>query len=364
MPSQLRCIKVLGSKNNSHVELCTRPDGTQTVIKYYPKISRAMLIETSILATVNHRNVMGLIDIVSDPDRSPTVICLPVGGPTLADVLRSRPIPLTVKVALLLQIAYGLRHTHANGILHLDLKADNVLVDSLDPPACRLIDFGTSEYLVSGHSSLNTYQTKCTATYRAPEGFTHRDECATVGLAADIWSFGIITHELLTGLPFPSNFPIFEELRDSNDRDEDLYSFIHSSEFRSAVTLILPPGLDSCLLSDPKLRPCINQVIHHLTNYLDTLDPNCMIPRNFDTNLELKNSLSNSPVSICTNWYANCLYSRAMARGPANEHLIRETCEQICERILDYQLISTVSLDADAVAEIIHASRGVLYHYN
>ena len=382
MQKQLQCIQVLGCKSNSYVELCTRSDNKQTVVKYYPKISRAMLIETSILASVNHSNVMGLIDIVCDPDRSPTALCLPVGGPTLAEVLQSQTLLLTTRVIILLQIAYGLRHLHANNILHLDLKADNILVDSLEPPACRIIDFGTSEYLALGCSSLQTYQSKCTSTYRAPEGFVRGDEGATLGYAADIWSFGIIAYELLVGIAFPLNLPIFEELRDkdSSERDDVMYRYISSDKFQAVVRSVLPHGLDLCLLLDPKLRPCINHVICLLTNYLDMLDPGHTAT--FDSNLEFRRrealvasapddtnfsgnrggGVKQRPYSRLSvehdNWYANCLYSRVSVIA---SDLVHKTCTQICERILDYQLASTETLDADVVAMIIHASGGMLY---
>jgi hypothetical protein len=121
-----------------------------------------------------------------------------LGEFTLADLIRARP---TADQALLLaeQVLHGLATLHRASVVHRDLKPENAIVD--DSFRLRLIDFGLAKPLPGSPAARSLSTTAGligTPRYMSPEQV--RGE-AGVGFAADLWAFGCILFELLTGRP-------------------------------------------------------------------------------------------------------------------------------------------------------------------
>ena len=152
--------------------------------------------EAQAAAQVTHPNVVQVHDYGHDGQHM-FIVMHYVSGPTLAEHIRSRDrLPVSDIVRIVSQILDGLAAIHARGIVHRDIKPQNVfLEEDLSP---RLGDFGVA----SSSQSLTLTQTGMTigtAAYMAPEQATGEH----AGPGADLYAVGVILYELLTGqLPF------------------------------------------------------------------------------------------------------------------------------------------------------------------
>lgn len=98
------------------------------------------------------------------------------------------------------ELLVALQYLHQNDIIYRDLKPDNVMIDR-DGHA-KLIDFGFARELTK-KMSFKTYTNCGTMGYTAPEVLLNQNSNSGYSFEADIWSFGIMLSELLTGsLPF------------------------------------------------------------------------------------------------------------------------------------------------------------------
>ncbi|MEM0354027.1 MAG: protein kinase [Thermoplasmata archaeon] len=274
----MEILKVLSSKVNSIVGLA-KIDGRECVIKYYPKYSRQMFIELNIVATCEHSNIISLQKIIP-----PNIMVFPKMECSLLDILRNRmdyPLNHEQKIDYLLQIAHGLRYLHYNNIIHLDLKLDNIMIDR---KLVKIIDFGSAEYLFSkkgctrdNHNirlnscsfhdmrRLKVVHAKTTVTHRAPEAFWKRNDGYELNEKCDIWSFGIIIIEIISGKL------IYELLDDPNLKfsfdEERFYGLIFSNKFREIVEKYVPPPLRNCLNYHAEYRPSIDLIIKILESF-------------------------------------------------------------------------------------------------
>ena len=92
---------------------------------------------------------------------------------------------------IFLQILLGLIHIHKKGIIHRDIKLDNILLnENLD---CKICDFGVSRVMLPNEV---IYEKCGTPAYLAPEVI---QEKGYSGFKADVWSLGVLTYYLITG---------------------------------------------------------------------------------------------------------------------------------------------------------------------
>jgi serine/threonine protein kinase len=122
-----------------------------------------------------------------------------VRGQTLHELLAKGPLAPSRAVAIITQVAAALDAAHAEGLIHRDVKPQNIIVNSAD--FAYLVDFGIAE--AKGETRLTRAGTLIgTYRYMAPERFS--DEAAT--LAVDVYSLACVLYESLTGdAPFTSN---------------------------------------------------------------------------------------------------------------------------------------------------------------
>ncbi len=120
------------------------------------------------------------------------------------------PLPLLVAINILLQIAQAMNYLHENGVMHRDLKANNVLVNVVEGPdgqlssssvQVKLTDFGESKRKL--HDSRYTTPMVGTTRWRAPEVFEVEENREKYTKSADVYSFSMLCFEVLTGdVPF------------------------------------------------------------------------------------------------------------------------------------------------------------------
>jgi TolB-like protein/Flp pilus assembly protein TadD len=119
-----------------------------------------------------------------------------VDGQTLGSLLLQGPLPLTTAIAYTLQICEALQEAHANGIVHRDIKAENVMVTSRD--RIKVMDFGLAK-LKGSEKITRPLSTIGTLAYMSPEQVRGEEADAR----SDIFSLGVLLYEMLAGrLPF------------------------------------------------------------------------------------------------------------------------------------------------------------------
>ena len=153
--------------------------------------------ERSILVGLRHPNVVAVRDLVVEGERLAIVMEF-VGGGSLRDTLRERgPLRPAVAFRVVAAVLDGLAAAHDRGVLHRDLKPDNVLLTSawqyLGPGAVKLSDFGIAEIVADeSHSSSGLVGTP---EYMAPEQLV----TGAGDLPADVYGAGVLLYELLGG---------------------------------------------------------------------------------------------------------------------------------------------------------------------
>ena len=161
--------------------------------------------ERSILTAIDHPNVVRVVDLVAEGDVLAIVMEL-VQGLDLRRLLRARQtLPPADAVRLVCQLLDGLAAVHAAGIVHRDVKPENMLVDgTAAQPRIRLTDFGVAR-LSYGASLTKVSSIIGTPEYMAPEVADH-DSAAP---SADLYSAGIVLYEMLSGrTPFAGGHPL------------------------------------------------------------------------------------------------------------------------------------------------------------
>ena len=150
------------------------------------------LREARMAAALSHPNLVAVFD-VGEEDGLPYIVMEYVEGETLADLMRrSAPVNPDRAVDLLLQVCAGLEHAHAAGLVHRDVKPQNLLVRS--DGVVKIADFGIARTLQA--TRLTQVGTVLgTAAYLAPEQAAGE----RVTAAADIYSLGAVGYELLSG---------------------------------------------------------------------------------------------------------------------------------------------------------------------
>ncbi len=167
--------------------------------------------EAQVLASLNHPNIAAIYQVEHDADRHFLVMEL-VEGETLAERIQRGRIPVDEAMAIALQVAEALEAAHNQGIVHRDLKPANI--NFTGTGKIKVLDFGLAKALEAGagvdsnpsHPSLSLSPTMTaqmtgvgvlmgTAAYMSPE--QARGEPAD--RRADIWAFGVVLMEMLTG---------------------------------------------------------------------------------------------------------------------------------------------------------------------
>jgi len=162
--------------------------------------------EAQLLASLNHPNIAAIYGVEEASGATALVLEL-VEGPTLDERIKQGRLPADEAVAIARQIAEALEYAHERGVVHRDLKPANV---KLSPDGrVKVLDFGlakamASEVATRSDSAISPTVTSLgtiagvvlgTAAYMAPE----QARGANVDRRADIWSFGAVLWEMLTG---------------------------------------------------------------------------------------------------------------------------------------------------------------------
>jgi len=158
--------------------------------------------EGEALRKLNHPNIVKVLAALEENDQHYLVMEY-VGGGSLADLLKRQPqLPIERVIAIGLELSDALSRAHHLDIIHRDIKPGNILLAEDGTP--RLTDFGLAH--IGSYPALTTAgQLLGTFQYLSPEACENQP----LDARADIWSFGVVLFEMLTGqLPFDGDSPI------------------------------------------------------------------------------------------------------------------------------------------------------------
>jgi eukaryotic-like serine/threonine-protein kinase len=210
--------------------------------------------EAQLLASLNHPNIAAIHGLEESSGIRALVMEL-VEGPTLAERIAQGPIPLEEALSIARQIAEGLEYAHEKGIVHRDLKPANVKITA--EGGVKVLDFGLAKAaegtatMVSPADSptLTIAATQAgvilgTAAYMSPEQARGK----TADKRGDIWAFGVVLYEMLTGKP----------AFDGETISDTLAAVIKSEPNLGALPKATPVPirklLARCLMKEPRRR--------------------------------------------------------------------------------------------------------------
>ena len=144
------------------------------------------------IARIVHRNTPQ-----APPDRRPYFVMEYIAGQSLTAFAREHELDVRARLALLAKVCEALEHAHRRGIIHRDLKPDNILVEESGQP--KVLDFGIAQILEFESTLIRNEDGQFAGTreYASPEQMAGRVKDLTP--ASDVYTLGLIAHELLTG---------------------------------------------------------------------------------------------------------------------------------------------------------------------
>lgn len=156
------------------------------------------LNEIDILTRVQHPNIIHAAKIITSHtcNIDGLAVVLPLADRTLYDMIRDVRATTEVKLPILFKLASAMQFMHQSGILHLDIKSTNVVLQGINTNIPYFIDFGLS--MVVDDATIGKYNSSARVTidHRAPEIL---EGGRIYNAAVDVWSFGIMMLYLLAG---------------------------------------------------------------------------------------------------------------------------------------------------------------------
>jgi serine/threonine-protein kinase len=166
-------------------------------------IKRRFHREAQAVAALDHVNI-GAIHGVEEAEGGRLFIVMPYyDGGTLKNAIAQGPLPVARAVACAAQVADGLAHAHAAGVIHRDIKPANLLFAT--DGSLKILDFGIAK--IAGEKLTRTGLVLGTLAYMSPE----QAAGGILDHRTDLWALGVVFHEMLTGRP-PFSAPSIELL--------------------------------------------------------------------------------------------------------------------------------------------------------
>ncbi|KAK8655888.1 hypothetical protein V6N13_108453 [Hibiscus sabdariffa] len=237
------------------IKIISQPEEDENLANF---LEKQFISEVALLFHLRHPNIISFVAAC----KKPPVFCIIteyLAGGSLRKYLHQQEpysVPLDLALKLALDIARGMQYLHSQGILHRDLKSENLLLG--EDMCVKVADFGIS-CLESQCGSAKGF----TGTYRwmAPEMIKEKHHTKKV----DVYSFGIVLWELLTALtPFDNMTP------------EQAAFAVCQKNARPPLPSSCPPAfshlINRCWSSNPEKRPQFDEIVSILETYAESLE--------------------------------------------------------------------------------------------
>ena len=195
--------------------------------------------EATTASKMSHHNIVNLLDVGQDGDIR-YLIMEYVNGQTLKDVIRQKgALPPMVAAQIGIRILSALQHAHNNGIIHRDIKPQNILMDA--EGHIKVSDFGIAR--VAGANTISTDDSVMGSVhYFSPEQAKNE----SVTFSSDLYSVGVCLYEMMTGQPpFDGETPVAVALQHINNKPRPM------SELNPDV----PPAIERVVQKAMEKRP-------------------------------------------------------------------------------------------------------------
>ena len=183
------------------------------------EIAHRFSVEAKAVAKLRHANIVEVFDVSSADESEQYLVVELVRGPTLRKILQKHnALPPEIGAAIVMELLSGVAHAHGAGVIHRDVKPENVLIehrrtdgptsagegtDRGDRVAVKLTDFGIAK-LLDAQGVTSTGQVLGSPAHMAPEQIEGGD----VDGRADVFGLGVLLYECVVGhLPFLGNNP-------------------------------------------------------------------------------------------------------------------------------------------------------------
>jgi TPR repeat protein/tRNA A-37 threonylcarbamoyl transferase component Bud32 len=218
-----------------------------------PRFLKRFRHEAQAAIELRHANLVEVVDLDQAEDGSPYIAMEYIEGPDLRHALAGGAFSVERALIITRGVALGLSAAHAKGIIHRDVKPENILLDSRDgkPETPKLLDFGIAAMKETATAISSTRALMLTPQYASPEQWKGMDAKELDG-RVDLYALGGVLYEMLTG---QTNF---------HAHNNEGWMYQHLQSEPKAPSRLRPelanwPGLDALLLQllakDREQRP-------------------------------------------------------------------------------------------------------------
>jgi eukaryotic-like serine/threonine-protein kinase len=208
--------------------------------------------EAEIASRLGHPHIVQVLDFHILPSGEPYIILELLHGETLAQRLKGGPLAVDEVLAIARQVGSALQAAHRAGVVHRDLKPDNIFLctpqEETPGPNVKVLDFGISK--IRGSQTVATQDAVLMGTpqYMAPEQALGKN--TSIDARTDVFALGAIVYELLGGIPAFAGSTLAEVV----------YKVVHAqpqplAQLRSGLSLNILSAVDRALQKDPAHRP-------------------------------------------------------------------------------------------------------------
>ena len=225
--------------------------------------------ETNLMKKLNHPNITKILELFEDKEYILIIMEYINGGNLFSFLKKHRKVSEKTAKLLYRQIILGIKYMHEQGIVHRDIKLENILIDLNNN--IKICDFGIGRVLSSPEQPL--FDQCGTPMYIAPEILLCSKEKGYKGFPVDIWSSGIVLYILLSGtLPFSfknSSSSLSESnesnlSEDNNNNTELQYSIINKEPKEiENISKEAEDLLKKILKKNPEKRITCEEILNH-----------------------------------------------------------------------------------------------------
>ena len=253
-----RIGKMLGSGAFGEVRVCVhRESQAQRAVKVLRKShmdedeKRMFFNEINILKDLDHPNILKMYEFFEDEKRYYIVTDICKGGELFDEIVAKGKFSEKDAAMLINQVLTCINYCHKNNIVHRDLKPENVLLEAnKEFDQIKIIDFGTSLVVKDGEKLDEKLGTPY---YIAPEVLQKN-----YGAKCDIWSIGVITYIILSGIP-PFNGASDQEIM----KKVKLGKFNFNDPVWKSISDSCKDFISTLLTLDQNTRPSAEKALEH-----------------------------------------------------------------------------------------------------